>query len=117
MIQTSATLVHKHTSPSGYVSYLLFQPQETFTFLEGQFIMIEAQVGEKIIKKPYSLATTNRMLQDEKLVGIVVKKTSEKGFSDFLTQCLAVGDTVTIKGPVGHYTDPKTSPNYLFVSA
>ena len=80
-----AQLVYKYDSPSGYVSYLLFQPETTFTFSEGQFVMIEVEIDGKVIKKPYSIATTNKMMQEEKLFGVVVKKTSEKGMSDYLT--------------------------------
>ena len=68
MITTPAILKHAYYSPSGNVGYLLFQPEHTFTFQEGQFCMIEATVHEKITKKPYSIATTNLLLQKEKLI-------------------------------------------------
>lgn len=116
MISNFATLRHTYDSPSGKVSYLLFQPEEIFFFSEGQFVMIETLIEDQIVKKPYSIATTNRMLQEEKLIGVIVKKASTNGMSDWLTSKIALGDTVTLKGPAGHYTDPKTQPNYLLIS-
>lgn len=68
MITTTALLKHKYDSPSGNVSYVLFQPEQTFTFLEGQFCMIEAEIDGVTIKKPYSIASTNKQLQEEKLI-------------------------------------------------
>lgn len=72
-------------SPSGLVSLVLFQPEETFSFAEGQFMMITHQDEKRTLKKPYSIATTNKQLQEEKLIGFIVKKTSENGMSAFLT--------------------------------
>jgi ferredoxin-NADP reductase len=68
MITTSAQLIHKYDSPSEYVSRVFFQPQESFTFLEGQFMMIEATVRGNKVKKPYSIATTNLQLTEQKLI-------------------------------------------------
>jgi ferredoxin-NADP reductase len=68
MISTTAILKHKYDSPSGNVSYVLFQPEQTFSFTEGQFCMIETVLHDKLTKKPYSIASTNQMLQDEKLI-------------------------------------------------
>lgn len=122
MITTSAVLVHKYDSPSGEVSFVLFQPEQTFQFQEGQFCMIEASFWtwtamiKKTHKKPYSIATTNTQLQEEKQIWFIVKKTSEDGMSDFLTQKIQLWDTVTLKWPVGHYVDPHVYNNYLLIS-
>jgi ferredoxin-NADP reductase len=116
MITTTAILKHKYDSPSGNVSYVLFQPEHTFSFTEWQFCMIEIEIDRKTIKKPYSIATTNLLLQEEKCIWFVVKKASENGMSDFLTQSIKVGDQVTLKWALGHYIDPKIHQNYLFVS-
>lgn len=78
--------------------------------------MIEAQIDEQTIKKPYSIASTNLMLQNEKLIWFVVKKASESGMSDFLTTKLQIWDTITLKWAIGHYIDPQEYKNYLFVS-
>ena len=97
MKTTSATLTRKYDSPSGYVSFVYFQVAETFEFLEGQFVMIETKLHGKLIKRPYSIATTNKLMLEEKEIGIVVKKTSDKGMSDRMTQHIQLGDTITIQ--------------------
>ncbi len=116
MITTTALLQHKYDSPSGNVSYVLFQPEQTFTFIEGQFCMIEAVIDGVIIKKPYSIASTNKQLQEEKLIWFVVKKASENGMSHYLTQAIKNNDHITLKWPVWHYINPQKHKNYLFVS-
>ena len=77
-------------------------------------MMITHQDEHRTLKKPYSIATTNKQLQEEKLIGFIVKKTSENGMSAFLTtQC---DYTVTLTWPVGHYKNTNISGQYLFVS-
>jgi len=39
--------------------------------------MIEKELHGKLTRKPYSIATTNIQMQEEKTIGFVVKKTSE----------------------------------------
>lgn len=81
----SATWIEKQDSPSGLVSFVYFQPEQTFAFDEGQFMMITHQNELRTLKKPYSIATTNKLLHEDKRIGFIVKKTSEHGMSDFLT--------------------------------
>jgi len=116
MISCEAKLVYKFDSPNKEVSFVIFESAETFEFQEGQFVMIEVEINGEIIKRPYSIATTNQCMQDNRHLWIVVKKTSDHGMSHYLTQAIQIGDTVGIKGPVGHYTDSKTHPNYLLIS-
>lgn len=116
MIATTATLHSLQKSPSWDVAFLLFQPAETFTFLEGQFMMIECETPTGIQKKPYSIATTSRQLQEEKLIWFYIKQASKDGVSHYLTQISQPWDQVSLKGPVWHYTDDHHSTNYLLIS-
>jgi len=68
-------------------------------FCEGQFVMIEREINGKLVKKPYSIATTNQQLQETKQLGVIVKKTSNDGMSDRLTQKIEIGNQVVLKGP------------------
>lgn len=68
------------------------------------------------MKKPYSIASTNKQLQEEKLIWVVVKKASENGMSNYLTNQIALDDQIILKWPVGHYIDPQEYKNYLFIS-
>jgi len=116
MRSTQASLVKKHDSPSGLVSQVVFQVEEIFPFLEGQFVMIEKEIQWKIIKRPYSIASTSQEMMNQKHIAIVVKKASNQWMSNYLTQEITLGEEVLIKWPVGHYTISPDHQNYLLIS-
>lgn len=116
MHTTAATYLQGHHSPNHQVAFVTFQVQDTFEFLEWQFVMIEAQIWDKKIKKPYSIASTNHHMQESKQISFVVKKTSEDGMSHYLTQDIQEGNIVSLKWPVWHYVDSKQHKNYLLIS-
>lgn len=116
MIKTTATITELHHSPSGEVVFVLLQPTETFSFLEGQFMMIEGECFGKTVKKPYSIATTNKQLQDYKQLWFYIKKASEDWMSAWLTTTSQVWDSVTLQWPVGHYTDSGDNHQYLLIA-
>ena len=116
MITTSAHLHSIEKSPSWDVAFVLFQVAETFAFSEGQFIMIECNTPTDTQKRPYSIATTNKQLQEEKLIGFYVKQVSEAWVSHYLTQIIKPWDQVLFKGPVWHYTLSDHVNNILLIS-
>lgn len=116
MIKTSATITQLHHSPSTDVVFALLQLDETFTFLEGQFMMMEADCYGQTIKKPYSIATTNQQLLETKQIGFYIKKASEQWLSARLTKDACEWDTVSLQWPVGHFTDSHESNQYLLIS-
>jgi ferredoxin-NADP reductase len=69
-----------------------------------------------MMKNAYSIGTINRLLQDEGIIGTIVKKSSEGGMSDYLTQHITIGDTIKMTAPLGHFVDKKISHNYVFIS-
>lgn len=78
--------------------------------------MIECEIQWKIIKRPYSIATSNKEMQEAKYIWFVVKKVSDDGMSNYLTQDVEFKASITIKWPVWHYTDSGSQPNYLLIS-
>lgn len=116
MITTKATLHSIEKSPSWDVAFLVFQLSEVFTFAEGQFMMIECETPTGTKKKPYSIATTNHQLQNEKMIWFYIKQASDDGVSHYLTQIIRPWDEVLFKGPVWHYTHDNTHDNYLLIS-
>lgn len=120
MISTTAILRHKEISPNGVTAILHFSVDETFTFLEGQFVMLETDRIKdhkgNDMKRAYSVGTTALQLRHEGIIGTIVKKTSEVGMSAFLVDDLAIGDQLQLHGPLGHFVDHKHTSNYLFVS-
>ncbi len=116
MFDTKWHLVKKVDSPSGLVSFLTLQVQDSFNFEEGQFVMLETEFEWKKMKKPYSISTTYKQMEEEKHIGFVVKKTSLDWMSNFLTQLITADFQVSVKWPVGHYTNSLEHKKYLFIA-
>ena len=89
MLVTQALCSRISYSPDGRVTFVYCRPEQKFTFLEGQFMMLEilghTRLDGKALKNSYSIATTSHMLQEQGEIGFVVKKASDDGVSDFLT--------------------------------
>ncbi len=91
--------------------------QQTSSDADSNAIHLEGgQNTRRTIKKPYSIASTSRQMQESKQISFVVKKASEDGMSHYLTQIIQPGNQITVKWPVWHYTDSLTHPNYLLIS-
>lgn len=120
MIQTQATVVDIEYSPNKEVAFIYFKPEQSFSFQEGQFIFLEriwfAYPDGKAMKNAYSIGTTNKLLQEKWIIGTIVKKSTEWGMSEYLTKKIAIGDTINMTGPLGHFIDNKISHNYVFMS-
>ena len=120
MLQTQATLIDIQHSPNKQVAFLYFKLDDLFDFKEGQFVFLErlefSYPDGKAMKNAYSIWTTNTMLQDQWIIGTIVKKTSEWWMSDYLTQGMKIGDKIKCTWPLGHFIDKEMSYNYLFVS-
>jgi len=70
----------------------------------------------KIIRRAYSIGTTNQQMQDEWTIGTIVKKNSLHGMSAYLTQIIKLWDTMTMTWAIGHFIDPGHHHRYLFCS-
>jgi NAD(P)H-flavin reductase len=84
---TIAYLQDRIYSPSGKTAYLTFQVETKRPFIEGQFVMITSH-EDKPRKKPYSIASTNKELQEQGIMRFVIKETSPYGVSHYLNQTL-----------------------------
>lgn len=117
MTITKGIISQIEKSPSGLVSYVFFTLEEQFEFKEGQFVMLESLDPRCKLKRAYSIATTNVFLKNTWQIGIIIKKTSEDGMSNYLTQLISVGDDIKITWPLGHFVDKLDNvPNVLLVS-
>lgn len=94
MITTNITLKHKELSASSQVAFLQFAVEEKMSFVEGQFVMLETDRIQdhkgNDMKRAYSIGTTNKQLQEDGIIGTIVKKTSETGMSAFLVDTIDV---------------------------
>lgn len=115
-----AIISHIEYSPSKEVTFVRCKPEILFTFKEWQFMMVSSDhIHEwlgKQLKKPYSIATTNDELQTKWTIWFVVKKSREGFMSEYLTEKIAIGDTLHLQWPVGHLVDGWEHTHYLLVS-
>lgn len=116
MLTTQWTIHHITHSPSGDVVIITCQVEEVFTFFEGQFMVLQTLIGDKIIKRSYSIYSTNQQLQDTKTISFCIKRKDQWVFSTRATQVAAVGMQITMTWPVGRFVDDSASRNYLFIS-
>lgn len=116
MLTTQWTIHHITHSPSGDVVIITCQVDEVFTFFEGQFMVLQTLIGDKIIKRSYSIYSTNQQLQDTKTISFCIKRKDQWVFSTRATQVAAVGMQITMTWPVGRFVDDGASRNYLFIS-
>lgn len=90
---------------------LVFDPGTEFDFDPGQFVnaMAPADDGEKIIKRPYSIASPPY----EKGYIDLVWKRIEGGFMTNYFWKLKEGDTLQVQGPLGRFGLKKPLPRCL----
>jgi len=61
-------------SVSRDVVILHVQVTEPFSFLEGQFMMLQTLIDDKIVKRAYSIYSTNQHLQDSQIISFCIKR-------------------------------------------
>ena len=120
MIQTQAQVVDIQHSANKQVAHITFAPLDIFSFHAGQFAFIEIpgqkDIDNKALKKAYSIGSTNAQLQTDRTFTTIVKKTRDGGMSDYLTQKLHIGETVTCTAPLGHLAKESRHQTYLLIS-
>jgi ferredoxin-NADP reductase len=94
--------------------YIQIQNTTNFEFKPGQFITLDLPIHEKKNKriKSYSIASAPNGTNIIELV--IVLLPGGLGTTYLFTQ-LKVGDTLTFKGPQGHFVLPAIIPNDLFL--
>ena len=91
MITTQCTIVQIEHSPSREVVILHCQVAESFSFVEGQFMMLQTLIGDKIVKRAYSIYSTNQDLQDSQIISFCIKRKEGGLFSTRATETAVVG--------------------------
>jgi len=119
MINTKIKLKNIEKSSNWEVVYLTFDVDNLFNFDEWQFVMLSSDKlikDNKKIKRAYSIASTNKLLQEKKEIKFFVKKVSENWMSNFLTKKIKKWDILNLEGPAWHFIDDWNINKYLFVS-
>jgi len=116
MITTQGLIIWIEYSPSGDVVIITCQVTEPFSFLEGQFMMLQTLIWDKIVKRAYSIYSTNQQLQDSQTISFCIKRKEWGLFSPRATQVAKEGMQITMVWPLWKFIDPGVSKNYLFIS-
>ncbi|APH39103.1 ferredoxin--NADP reductase [Methanohalophilus halophilus] len=97
-MQFDATLLKTIPRTEDVVSFLFPRP-DGFDYLAGQYIFVELEIGEKKVRKPFTISSspTNKDIIE------FTKKLTGHEFSDALLS-LQAGDTAGIEGPFGKMT-------------
>jgi ferredoxin-NADP reductase len=72
-----------------------------FAFVPGQFLTFSAEVGDRIVRRSYTIASPPTRTS---YVEITVKREDDGEFSRLLHDEIAVGDTLEVRGPSGAFT-------------
>jgi len=72
-----------------------------FAFAPGQFLTFSAEVGDRIVRRSYTIASPPTRTS---YVEITVKREEDGEFSRLLHDKIAVGDTLEVRGPSGAFT-------------
>lgn len=116
MITTTGLITHIEYAPSGEVVVMQVQIAEPLSFAEGQFMMLQTLIDGKIVKRSYSISSTNAQLQEQQTISFSIKRKENGVFSTWATKTAKPGMKLTMTGPLGRFIDKQTSRNYLFVS-
>lgn len=116
MITTTGVITTIDYSPSGEVVIIHVQITEPMSFVEGQFMLLQTLIDGKIVKRSYSICSTNQDLQDSQIISFSIKRKEMGVFSTWATKIAQPGMSITMTGPLGKFIDTWLSRNYLFVS-
>jgi glycine betaine catabolism B len=89
---------------------------QIFDYLPGQYITLSMMIAGQEYKRSYSLASTP---SHHGILEITVKKDPNGGVvSNWLNDCLKIGDTLNVKGPFGKFSCVRHTPKkILFLAA
>lgn len=116
MITTTGIITHIDYSASGEVVIIHVQVTEPLSFAEGQFMLLQTLIDGKIVKRSYSICSTNQDLQDSQTISFSIKRKENGVFSTRATKAAKPGMSITMTWPLGKFVDKKISKNYLFIS-
>ena len=86
---------------------------ENFNFLPCQFIMAEANINNKLVRRAYSISTPPT---EKKYLEITVKRIENGLMSNYL-HSLKENASLEIKGPYGHFVLDEKEKHHVFIAA
>lgn len=96
MLTTTGVITTIDYSPSGDVVILHVQVTEPLSFAEGQFMLLQTLIDNKIVKRSYSICSTNQDLQDRQIISFSIKRKDNGVFSTWATKVARPGMQITM---------------------
>ncbi len=78
------------------------QPQPVITFRSGQFLTLIKTIGEKEVRRAYSICSSPYVEQDT--IEVSVKRVENGLMSNHLNDTLKAGETIKVMEPMGNFT-------------
>jgi ferredoxin-NADP reductase len=72
-----------------------------FAFVPGQFVTYSAEIGGKLVRRSYTIASSAAQTA---YVETTIKREDKGIFSDYMHEKIAVGDLIDVMGPSGAFT-------------
>lgn len=119
MKKSKIKLINKVLSKTNEEVYLEFEINNEidFSFKTWQFVMLETEVEKnKKIKRAYSIATTNKRLQNNNTIWFYIKKASIDWLSNYLTNIVQVWQLIDMSWPFWHFYNDFSIENYILIS-
>lgn len=112
----SARIIEKNIDASDSISVRLQVPEEAraqFAYQQGQHLPIRAQIGDKNIRRTYSICCS----VNDNTLRIGIRLQPDGLFSNYVANELQVGDTLEVMPPSGHfYTELDAAANRTYAA-
>lgn len=109
--------VTRETTDTVSISFELPESlRETYDFLPGQYLALEAEINGETIRRSYSICTSPR----ENDLRVAVKQVKDGKFSTYANTSLKAGDTLAVMSPEGRFvvkTDKAARKHYCLFAA
>jgi ring-1,2-phenylacetyl-CoA epoxidase subunit PaaE len=88
--------------------HLLVPPdlRKVYRFREGQFLTLQAQIGDEVLRRPYSICTAVQDYESDGVLRVGIRRIAKGRFSTWAKTVLKVGDSIEVMTPDGRFTPP-----------
>jgi len=91
--------------------HLLVPPdlRSVYRFREGQFLTLQAQIDDEVLRRPYSICTAVQDYEAGSVLRVGIRRIAEGRFSTWAKTVLKAGDSIEVMTPDGRFTPPIAS--------
>jgi ferredoxin-NADP reductase len=109
---THAALITKMETVGSKYLLISLLPEKPFSYQAGQYCLLHFGKGDKVFKRPYSIASAPR---DDGLIEFCLIQTSEPDLAPIMGQ-LRVGDKLSMTAAQGRFPVPSINSQAVFIA-